>query len=491
MRSPASSVESLSTKRPRASKPKVKTGCITCKYVINCRLRARALHGLNDFARMFLNNPLLDLVFVALTLEESVKDIQQKRKHLRLKLQLFRSHGDYYPNLWLHRDHRLRFLRQCSQQCCYRQLKLTFQPIVPAGVIFQDEKEYHYFCHFHDITSFELSSGFDPSLWNVTVLEACDIHSVRQLVVATAALSVATGKSAPDIREYALNKYGEALVGIREMSISAEFERAASHVHSAIEMIVDRISEAPQDFYFPGTTALGIKDRPSLAILIGRTESQPVVSRLFNLLFAEEHLEIPRGFATIAEARIYLQDISWRITNTSQPPESLGGTRNGEGASGLLETASNLSFELAHWHDAFSPILNDAMSPLGKNLFISAVILHVQALSADLIASGRFSTTGPPYSLDDDDDEEGFPAVHAIITLSRRLLSHPNFLKTFVFDLGIIPSLVSIWISCPVQQFKVEAIEVLESMQPRREGVWDSRNAASAGRTYLEQQGNE
>lgn len=421
-------------------------------------------------------------------------------------------------------------------------------PNMPTGVVFQDEKEYQYFCYFRDETSIELSSGFEASLWNVLVLEACDIPAIRQLVIATAALSVAMKKSAADIRDYALNKYGEALAGIREMvnrgedsvrvalissllifcfeSLSGDFGRATTHIHSTIEMLVKRVSDGPQSFYFPRTTALGIRgraaidedlltafmrlDRPSLTLMSMRTEGQTGNNRIFNLLFGQEHLEIPRGFATIAEARVYFEDIAWRITNVAQPPESLAGTWNLDGspdeemfplklkqwyeASGVLDNSSNFTFELAHWHDAFSPILNHAMSPPGESLFVSAVILHIQALAADLLASGRFSTneTGDPKpSYGHDEDEDRYPTVHAILSLSHKLVSHANFLKGFVFDLGVIPCLVSVWLLCPVQHLKAEAIEVLESMVPRREAFWDSRAAANAGRRYLEREQKE
>src|SRR6266536_1344549 len=64
------------------------------------------------------------------------------------------------------------------------------RPLIPPGVVFQDELEYEYFCHFRDQTAIELSGGFEPTLWNRLVLDACNNPSIRQLTIATAALSI-------------------------------------------------------------------------------------------------------------------------------------------------------------------------------------------------------------------------------------------------------------------------------------------------------------
>ncbi|KUJ08748.1 uncharacterized protein LY89DRAFT_542427, partial [Mollisia scopiformis] len=156
----------------------------------------------------------------------------------------------------------------------------SFPPPVPVGVSFQDEREYQYFCHFRDITVVELANGFEPTLWSPYVLRACDNPSIRQLVVATAALSIAV--KTPPLRlwnpsndhhhQYALQKYGQALKGIREMvgggqdstrialisallifcfeSLHGDLGRAVTHVQSAVEMIIKRLSNLPQPHYF-------------------------------------------------------------------------------------------------------------------------------------------------------------------------------------------------------------------------------------------------
>jgi len=433
------------------------------------------------------------------------------------------------------------------------------RPLMPPGVVFQDQKEYQYFCHFRDVTAVEFSTGFEPALWNALVLQACDNPSILRLTVATAALSLATKGSQPAARDFekdahhqhALQQYGEALKGIREMvamgqdsmrialisallifcfeSLHGDLGRAIVHVQSGIDMIVKRISNTPRQYYFSRVKSAGVGssgaidddlltafmrlDRPSLTLLSKRKDNRPLLtSRIFTLLFAEEHLEIPRGFATTAEARVYLEDLKWRVLTTTQPPdtvksfwqEDLDDTRTPDlGAvplelkqwyegSGVLNSTSNLGLEFAHWHDAFSPLLNYAMSPAGDGMFIGAVTLHVQALAADLLISGSCgsltSVPGVSSSSSGTGNMNRFPTVYAIISFCRRLVAHPRFLKGFVFDIGIIPSLVKVIMVCPDRRLKLEAINVLKSMEPRREGVWDSTAVARAGEISLEQE---
>jgi hypothetical protein len=437
----------------------------------------------------------------------------------------------------------------------------SFRPLLPPGVVFQDEREFQYFCHFRDETAFELSSGFEPKLWSVLVLNACDIPSIRQLVVATAALNIAVHAYHSDFRDtdqsshhqYALQQYDQALKGIQEMvatgqdstrvalisallifcleGLQGECGRAVGHAQSAIDMIVKRISNVPDSFYFSRinsvsgqkSTALDEElltafmrlDRPSLTLLSKRNQGpQAPANRIFDILFSQEHLEIPRGFATTAEARVYLEDIKWRILSASEPPESITVSWNLEmnttdnsdlealplqlkqwyEASQALNSSTDLTLELSHWHDAFSSILNYSMTPGGDSIFVAAVILHIQALSSSLLVSKSLSSSqrgnvgSGSTSAHHEEDMEKLSTVRAIISFSRRLVAHPKFLRGFVFDVGIIPSLVHVWTLCPDRQMKIDAIEVLKSMVPRKEAFWDSSTAAIAGQKYLERE---
>lgn len=465
----------------------------------------------------------------------------------------------------------------------------------PPSVIFKDDKEYWYFCHFRDATAIELAGGNDPKLWTSTVLGACFIPSIRQLTVATAALCISLKSPSPNLRnfqgvlvpmgnhrEYALHRYGEALKDIGKVLASGQdsirvaligallifcFEsllddvtQAVFHIQSGIEIAVKCLSSLPRNRSFPHIGSLGPQnssvlddellaaymrlDRPSLALLSQRKGLSPgPVGRIFNKLFASEKYDIPDAFQSLTEARKYLDDITWRILPNNPTPSPVERLCSGTLSTPQLEalpillavwyeaakkddSSGYLSDRFVQWHDAFSPLLNYAMTPEGDSLFVSAAIMHVQALSADLLLTGYFAPSynrtrsssfssrqtspsalrlsstvksrtlslivPPPTSslrrsvtrqsspaLTSEVDV--FPTVHAILNFSRRLVCHPGFSRGFVFDLGIIPSLVTLMTSCPDYSLRREAIRILREMQPRREGIWDSRVCADAG----------
>lgn len=94
-----------------------------------------------------------------------------------------------------------------------------------AGIKFQNERERAYFRLYQDEVSSELASGFDSTLWNQIVLQACEDPSILGLTTAIAALRKAGKLTRMGRRnretnfhiEEALKLYGKALKGIRIM----------------------------------------------------------------------------------------------------------------------------------------------------------------------------------------------------------------------------------------------------------------------------------
>ena len=411
-------------------------------------------------------------------------------------------------------------------------------PPIPIGVIFEDEREYQYFCLFRDEIAFELSGGFDPSLWNVLILKACDNPSIKQLTIATAALSKATKAAEQNLwdpekdlhHEYALQQYGRALKGIREMvalgqdsmrvalvsallifcfeSMHGDMARGVVHVQSAVELIVKRLSTLPRPYrssYFTAGNSDGplpIDEDLVLAFMrldgaaisgISRAGSAPPRSRsrLFELAFPPDLQNIPPGFATIEEARVYLEHIKWRALpnmrgsdETSFDPHAFvpGDFKNWYAAHASVAPPPTIHSELEQWNESFSPLWAHSLSPVGDTTFIAATTLRIQALNTELITRRSFPTCPPPTFTD------SYPAVREILELSRRLVSHPKFQKKFVFDVGIMPSLSIIMFLCPDRALRRQAIDIMKMMVPRREGMWDTRLGVEAGEMCLEQE---
>lgn len=103
-----------------------------------------------------------------------------------------------------------------------------------SGIRFEDERESHYFRLFQKVAS-ELSAGFEGTLWNRIVLQACENESIRRLTVATAALKQATklwqdsDEGLQSDREYALEKYGNAL-----QSMQTELNKSQDNLRVAL-----------------------------------------------------------------------------------------------------------------------------------------------------------------------------------------------------------------------------------------------------------------
>jgi hypothetical protein len=472
----------------------------------------------------------------------------------------------------------------------------------PPDVAFQDNSELQYLCHFRDVTAVDLSGGFSPTMWTSVILQACECPEIRRLTIATAAMSIAVAHQAGRSerhwntasefhRQYALQQYGEALKAIQRQivvssadsvktamissllifcfeSLQEEVAPTMIHIQSALDIVVKRLSSAPYTYQISSIGSVASQsnapihnelllafmriDRPSLSLLC-RQKGQALrpAGRIFNLIFPTEPFEIPMKFSGIEEARIYLDDIRWRMFPSPQAPESMSSLFQNDKQEDLspdlgavpwhvqqwyqsYETTQESAFisqRLVLWHDAFSPLLNFAMTPAGEAIFIPAAILHIQAMSTELVLTGFFppsfskqrsssfsdfqsafqtkiepvprishgSLSVPPsesshrrnrsssYSSPQPTQENMtlFPTVHAILTFSRRLVAHPGFSKGFVFDLGIISSLSLVVMLCPDRGLRREAVEVLKAMRPRREGVWDSRVCAEAGEKSL------
>jgi len=94
-----------------------------------------------------------------------------------------------------------------------------------AGIQFQSQRERSYFRLYQDQIASELAGGFDATLWNQIILQACENPAIFALTTATAALKQASnveqsGSKQEETkmhREEALKQYGKALKGIRNM----------------------------------------------------------------------------------------------------------------------------------------------------------------------------------------------------------------------------------------------------------------------------------
>jgi len=443
----------------------------------------------------------------------------------------------------------------------------------PNTLPFSDDREYRYFCIFRDRTAFELSGGFDPTLWSRLVVQSCENISIRELTTAVAGLSIAGNQRNesqalqpfvdPTLThninshlQYALMQYGKALKRIQEMvstgqdsirvaliaallifvieSLHGDTGRAITPIQSAQELILKRLSNMPR-IYRNSRTCLNRShgpppidedllaaymrlDGPTMAIMrkIGKQPPYPA-HRIFKLCYLTDEFIIPKGFATISEARTYLEDIKWRIPPISKDKFPIPDQRPpryqspdyaelfspvDDQSQGPLTSdfsiilralriwysthkvfSAELKLQFSQWHSAFAPLLEYSMTPEGAATFIPAATLYVQALNHDLLLHGFEPTRSAS------DDVELIGSSQMMISFCRRLAEHPQFSKGFVFDTCVLESLVFVMILCPDRDLKWAARDVVEAMVPRREEVWDSRTILeTADRTFAQEE---
>jgi hypothetical protein len=72
-----------------------------------------------------------------------------------------------------------------------------------------------------------------------------------------------------------------------------------------------------------------------------------------------------------------------------------------------------------------------------------------------------------------------------LIDLSKLVIADSGFRRAFVFDCGIIPGLFIVVAAAVDMGTRKEALEVLRSTVPRREGVWDSTALVQIGENLL------
>ena len=277
-----------------------------------------------------------------------------------------------------------------------------FIPAIPPEITFQDEAELQYLCHFRDVTAIELAGGFSPTLWNTVILQACGNAEIRQLTIATAAMSMAVSplpgshwNTASDFhRQYALLQYGDALKAIHRKiilscsdsvrtamisallifcfeSLQADVTPTMTHIQSALEIIVKKLPSEPHAYQIPSTRSLSSQpitapvndelllafmriDRPSLSLLCRQKGQSPrPAGRIFNLIFPAEPFEIPMIFSAIEEARTHLDDIRWRMFPCSQAPESMSKLWQNDKQEDLSPDIGAVPWHVQQWYQSY------------------------------------------------------------------------------------------------------------------------------------------
>lgn len=414
---------------------------------------------------------------------------------------------------------------------------------------FLNQSDYAYFRFFREHSTRILAGPYRDNLWERVILQAChEEPSIRALAASIGALELSissSGGSASDLLllewphaparatraagshySYALEQYGKGLTEIRRVTESQKPdaarhaligailiycfesiydgpETAIPHFEKALCFINTELARLGQSYRHLTTSSpaldLGLGDELVAAFvrLEGGLISRPsafISNRMPQFLvtcdFSNDYL--PPSFSSIDQARNYLEQAQF-----SHMPEIIRSWGKATRPGGLLlsdevlDVARQTSARVAQWIAAFSPIFERALASHARGgPFSGEFALQLQALMANLTAQVFWSAA--------DDADEHHAHEHqahrrdlaadcdAINALSREIAAEPGFQRTFVWNNSILQALITVVTAAPKLSTRIEALEILKSVRPRREGAYDSIALVEAGEFALQ-----
>jgi len=273
-------------------------------------------------------------------------------------------------------------------------------------------------------------------------------------------------------------------------------QQAGKHIYTALKMMRSDIlftSHPNHNLLMSSPAPRFIEDeivttytRLALNLTTRSDDHDSLRASFLELIMVDVPLpEIPDVFKDVAEAEEHLEYVLYQtlpktsqssFTRRSSPvnqyPEGQTNDYSVRSPPRILTTSfDNASFNslFFKWQTAFKPLLTRALA--GSGNFLPAAMLRVKALNVCLMGQGVFLPNNSPTTF--------LSYFREIISLSQLAVSSPQFLKTFVFDVGIIPSLFAIVYACHDAHIREEAVSILMEMTPRREGTWDSLKVAN------------
>lgn len=402
---------------------------------------------------------------------------------------------------------------------------IQYSSPVPITISFQDELQERYFHLFHSETASEISGGFGSELWGRLVPQAChDEPCILHCAVGLSALSKAFKSrssktlyhTAEPHHQYALQQYGKALKGIREViarggnsprtvliaallifcfeNFHGDVRLALTNVQSAVELMHDWLGNNVPRSKSPGLSSTPSFVEDSIVTAFTRLDvhllswiDSPHPIRGSILQYASPNISpVPTIFKTLQEACISWEHIAYGVFQflASIPETKRRCERSPHNdiydEHGNQFVESPAAVELRCWSAAFKPLFDQSRTSDIEQEFLSVSLIRVHALTLEIALRSTFFNPKEVhlYSI-------FLPEYCEIIALCREVAQHPRFVKGFVFDTAIVPILFLIVTKCPDRAVRQEALSILEMASPRREGVWDSSMVLRIGQDLM------
>ncbi|KAN0089460.1 hypothetical protein V8E51_019720 [Hyaloscypha variabilis] len=395
---------------------------------------------------------------------------------------------------------------------------------LPISIPFRDEEEARYFRFFYHETADALAGGYDSPLWKRIVFQACHEEPfILNCTIAIAALdrvcrngsSKQFSRASEAHHRYALSQYSKALKGVRE-AISAGKDSLRTtliasllifcfeNFHGDVRLALTNVQSAQ------GLMHSWLESKGESAVPKGFSPAPYVIENELVGAFAKLDLHLlswfdiptpprspnssipdvqsmPTEFCSLLESKYFFDVTATRIFHhLSIIQESMNITANSlptpppDAKQGSPETFTDVEEELLRWESAFEPVLKYSRSPEGEKDFVGATILRIHALTLGISIRATKLESSSPQSYD-----VFLPEYCEIVGLCQTIVNHPRFVRSYVFDVGIVPILFLVVVKCQDKMVRQEAIAVLKAASPRREGLWDSLMVARIGEALM------
>lgn len=506
----------LSTKQQmfRTKKPKVKTGCLTCK--------ARHL-----------------------------KCDESKPNCLRCLRSIGTCTGYNGPP-------KATSSRSGPRSIIPRPSNLVKQPCV--AIPFSDEKESYFFNVFLSETAADLSGVFKSSFWdNILIQESTHQTFVRYAIISIAALNASTKSthlaqlatgSTKDVwqaeatrqQKYALEQYGKSINGMRTITTDCDTYFRKVVISTLLIFVFETIQVKPDSAFWHAlvggrmlchwvTEQWGSKNsyrrgiaspassiiEDEIVLMFCRFETQ--ILTFVDTREPEAHVlgkrdgmtaleEMPLVFPDLSEATKYWElvlrrschfimygAVQTKSKNLQKDfPTTFGGKSielNAENSiygspytvpDAFVEEQSEQILEIVRWSSSFNKLLAKEKSTSADLREVTNIALvRMTSLGTKIAVTGTTFTNETSYDI-------FLPDFSEIVSLARQiednLLTISNNKPSFHFHTSVVPPLFIVLLRCRDPAIRREAIDILRMQQS--DGHWDRFMIASIGKWIMD-----
>ncbi|KAH8649481.1 hypothetical protein BGZ60DRAFT_201347 [Tricladium varicosporioides] len=485
--------------RKRAKKPKVRTGCRTCK------VRRVKCDEQKPHCKKCLAFGVTCDGYVNPTPASTIRPIQSKGS-LDSPLPLLHPTPEYILSILA----------------------------MPARALCSDPTSHQYFQYFLSSTLADLSGTSKEPFFHRVLPQACvNEPALLSLTVSLGAISKAKSSPTPlatTHHDFAIVNYSKALRKIQEAiksrrepdatrialissliifcfeSVHGDRGLAVLHMEAALKLMkkrlqtwkatysqVDKSSSVP-NMEYDLLSAFVRVDNVLMSRMDGtREQCRQQRKSLLEIKYREEEVNMPTRFKDIGEARNYMEHFQYQamprlkslagefmysdknqqipsdvsLSSQTYPPKiPNGGIRKVNNAA----IRDQLITRLNAWHRAFAPLFESA----DEKALPAAMTMKALALATDLAVRRGCEAVNT---------ESGIPKnsfikeAIDIVELCRAVVNHASFYKGFVFDCGIVPSLFIVLFSCENIKVRRQIVDVLKKAEGRSEMVWEANRA--------------